>query len=114
MKIGFAQINPTVGDLQGNFEKIATAYDQLAEAGVDYDDVTVVQGRSDATPYGPGTGGSRTAVVARKRLFDAVGAAVASGKPGRIGLTIYDTDAAPLAWTRRRTYSRRHTKSSAR
>ena len=32
--------------------------------GVDYDDVTVVQGRSDATPYGPGTGGSRTAVVA--------------------------------------------------
>lgn len=35
MKIGFAQINPTVGDLQGNFEKIATAYDQLAQAGAD-------------------------------------------------------------------------------
>jgi carbon-monoxide dehydrogenase large subunit len=31
--------------------------------GVSYDDVTVVQGRTD-TPYGPGTGGSRTAVVA--------------------------------------------------
>jgi NAD+ synthase (glutamine-hydrolysing) len=35
MKIGFAQINPTVGDLQGNFEKIATAYAQLTDAGAD-------------------------------------------------------------------------------
>ena len=35
MKIGFAQINPTVGDLQGNFEKIVTAYDKLADAGAD-------------------------------------------------------------------------------
>ena len=35
MRIGFAQINPTVGDLQGNFEKIVTAYDQLADAGAD-------------------------------------------------------------------------------
>ena len=35
MKIGFAQINPTVGDLRGNFEKIASAYDQLARAGAD-------------------------------------------------------------------------------
>src|SRR5437879_7473048 len=35
MKIGFAQNNPTVGDLRGNFEKIAGAYDQLARAGAD-------------------------------------------------------------------------------
>ena len=35
MKIGFAQINPTVGDLQGNFEKIVKAYDQLVDAGAD-------------------------------------------------------------------------------
>ena len=35
MKIGFAQINPTVGDLRGNFEKIIGAYDQLARAGAD-------------------------------------------------------------------------------
>ena len=35
MKIGFAQINPTVGDLRGNFEKITAAYDQLARAGAD-------------------------------------------------------------------------------
>jgi NAD+ synthase (glutamine-hydrolysing) len=35
MKIGFAQINPTVGDLNGNFEKIAAAYDRLAKAGAD-------------------------------------------------------------------------------
>ncbi len=35
MKIGFAQINPTVGDLGGNFEKIAAAYDRLAPAGAE-------------------------------------------------------------------------------
>ncbi len=32
--------------------------------GVAYEDVTIVQADSQATPYGPGTGGSRTAVVA--------------------------------------------------
>jgi NAD+ synthase (glutamine-hydrolysing) len=32
MKIGFAQINPTVGDLSGNFEKIIGAYERLAAA----------------------------------------------------------------------------------
>ena len=32
--------------------------------GVDYADVTIVQGDTQSTPYGPGTGGSRTAVVA--------------------------------------------------
>lgn len=35
MKIGFAQINPTVGDLSGNFEKIVAAYGRLANAGAD-------------------------------------------------------------------------------
>ena len=35
MKIGFAQINPTVGDLSGNFEKIATAYERLSSAGAE-------------------------------------------------------------------------------
>jgi NAD+ synthase (glutamine-hydrolysing) len=33
MKIGFAQINPTVGDLSGNFEKIIRSYERLAAAG---------------------------------------------------------------------------------
>jgi len=33
MKIGFAQINPTVGDLGGNFERIIGAYERLAAAG---------------------------------------------------------------------------------
>ncbi len=32
--------------------------------GVAYEDVTIVQADSQSTPYGPGTGGSRTAVVA--------------------------------------------------
>ena len=35
MKIGLAQINPTVGDLAGNFEKIAAAYQRLAGAGAE-------------------------------------------------------------------------------
>jgi carbon-monoxide dehydrogenase large subunit len=32
--------------------------------GVAYDQVTVIQGQSEGTPYGPVTGGSRTAVIA--------------------------------------------------
>src|SRR5256885_6617792 len=35
MKIGFAQLNPTVGDLKGNFEKIRRAYDELSAAGAE-------------------------------------------------------------------------------
>lgn len=35
MKIGFAQINSTVGDLRGNFEKILAAYQRLSAAGAD-------------------------------------------------------------------------------
>src|SRR5436190_2171867 len=35
MKIGFAQINPTVGDLSGNFELILRAYERLADAGAE-------------------------------------------------------------------------------
>src|ERR1700719_5235199 len=35
MKIGFAQLNTTVGDLRGNFEKIAGAYDRLNAGGAD-------------------------------------------------------------------------------
>ena len=35
MKIGFAQINPIVGDLSGNFEQIAGAYERLAAAGAE-------------------------------------------------------------------------------
>src|SRR5881398_696524 len=35
MKIGFAQLNPTVGDLSGNFELIRRAYERLAAAGAE-------------------------------------------------------------------------------
>jgi NAD+ synthase (glutamine-hydrolysing) len=35
MKIGFAQINTTVGDLRGNRDKILAAYDRLSAAGAD-------------------------------------------------------------------------------
>jgi NAD+ synthase (glutamine-hydrolysing) len=33
MKIGFAQLNPTVGDLRGNSDKILQAYERLSAAG---------------------------------------------------------------------------------
>ncbi|MDQ3199486.1 MAG: NAD+ synthase [Verrucomicrobiota bacterium] len=35
MRIGIAQINPTVGDLRGNFDKIIGAYERLAAAGAE-------------------------------------------------------------------------------
>ena len=35
MKIGLAQINSTVGDLPGNYEKILAAYQQAVEAGAE-------------------------------------------------------------------------------
>jgi NAD+ synthase (glutamine-hydrolysing) len=35
MRIGIAQINPTVGDLRGNFEKILSAYERLAARGAE-------------------------------------------------------------------------------
>jgi NAD+ synthase (glutamine-hydrolysing) len=35
MKIGFAQINPTVGDLRGNCELITRSYEHLAAAGAE-------------------------------------------------------------------------------
>src|SRR5438874_1030049 len=35
MKIGFAQINPTVGDLSGNFERIIGTYERLTAAGAE-------------------------------------------------------------------------------
>src|ERR1700737_3779140 len=35
MKVGFAQLNATVGDLRGNFEKIVQSYERLAAAGAD-------------------------------------------------------------------------------
>lgn len=35
MRIGFAQLNPTVGDLRGNAEKIVAAYERLVAAGAE-------------------------------------------------------------------------------
>ena len=35
MKIGFAQLNPTVGDLEGNFDRILKCYQRLAADGAD-------------------------------------------------------------------------------
>src|SRR5438477_11415005 len=35
MRVGFAQLNPTVGDLRGNFERILQSYERLAAAGAE-------------------------------------------------------------------------------
>src|SRR5947209_889972 len=35
MKVGFAQLNPTVGDLRGNFEKILQSYERWGAAGAE-------------------------------------------------------------------------------
>src|SRR6266478_6378910 len=35
MKIGFVQINATIGDLRGNYELIVRAYERLAAAGAE-------------------------------------------------------------------------------
>jgi NAD+ synthase (glutamine-hydrolysing) len=35
VKIGFAQLNPTVGDLRGNFQKIVQSYERLSAAGAE-------------------------------------------------------------------------------
>jgi carbon-monoxide dehydrogenase large subunit len=47
-------------------QSVETTMAQLAadQLGVAYDDVTVIQGDTRATPYGAGTGGSRTATLA--------------------------------------------------
>ena len=49
MKIGFAQLNPTVGDLAGNFEKIIRAYERLVAAGAEI----VVTPELSVTGYPP-------------------------------------------------------------
>jgi aerobic carbon-monoxide dehydrogenase large subunit len=47
-------------------QSIETTMAQIVadQLGVGYDDVTVVQADTQSTPWGPGTGGSRTAVIA--------------------------------------------------
>ena len=51
--------------------------------GVGYDDVTVVQADTQSTPYGPGTGGSRTAVVAGGAAAPATRGGARQGARGR-------------------------------
>jgi len=41
--------------------------------GVDFDDVIALQGDTDSTPYGPGTGGSRSAVLVSGAASEAAG-----------------------------------------
>ncbi len=43
------------------------------ELGIDFGEVTVIQGDTAATPYGPGTGGSRSAVICSGAAREAAG-----------------------------------------
>ena len=71
--------------------------------GVAYEDVTIVQADSQSTPYGPGTGGSRTAVVAggatrrgdRRRARQGAG-----GRRAHDGSLRPTTSRSPRAWCR--------------
>ena len=67
--------------------------------GVAYDDVTVVQADTQSTPYGPGTGGSRTAVVA--------GGAARGRRRSRCARR--SSPSPPTRWRRRRATSRSRT-----
>ncbi len=70
--------------------------------GVGYDDVTVVQADTQSTPYGPGTGGSRTAVIAGGAAREATRGGPREGA----------ADRGARRWKRRRTTSRSRTASS--
>ena len=54
-------------------QSIETTMAQIVadQLGVAFDDVTIVQGETQSTPFGPGTGGSRTAVIAGGAARDA-------------------------------------------
>jgi carbon-monoxide dehydrogenase large subunit len=59
--------------------------------GVAFEHVTVVQADSQATPYGPGTGGSRTAVVVGGAVHDATVAV----REGVLAIAAHQMEAAP-------------------
>jgi carbon-monoxide dehydrogenase large subunit len=59
----------------GHGQSIATTMAQIAadELGVDFDDVTVIEGNSDSTPVGGGTGGSRSGVIGGAAVHQSAG-----------------------------------------
>jgi carbon-monoxide dehydrogenase large subunit len=61
------------------------------ELGVDFDHVRVVQGDTDATPSGPGTGGSRSAVI----LGGAVRLAAREVRERMLAIVAHELEAAP-------------------
>ena len=80
MRIGIAQINPTVGDLRGNFEKILAAYERLAAAGAEL----VLTPELAITGYPPQDLVFKSRFVpqnleALERLHDALGAVPLAG-----------------------------------
>jgi carbon-monoxide dehydrogenase large subunit len=59
----------------GHGQSIATTMAQIAadELGVDFGDVTVIEGNSDSTPVGGGTGGSRSGVIGGAAVHQSAG-----------------------------------------
>ncbi len=66
------------------------------ELGVDIDDVMVVQGDTGVAPFGPGTGGSRSAVLVQRRRARGRGRGARQGR----------SRSPPTRWRRRPTTSR--------
>jgi carbon-monoxide dehydrogenase large subunit len=61
------------------------------ELGVDFDDITVIQGDTAAAPFGPGTGGSRSAVL----CSGAASAASAKVRAKMLDIAAHALEAAP-------------------
>lgn len=65
IRVGFNGKVEVVTSSASHGQSLETTIAQVVadELGVEFDDVTVVQGDTATTPYGPGTGGSRSAVL---------------------------------------------------
>ncbi len=73
VRVGFGGKVEVITSSASHGQSLETTIAQVVadEIGVDLEDVTVVQGDTAATPYGPGTGGSRSAVLSSGAARDA-------------------------------------------
>ena len=66
MRLGFAQLNPTVGDFTANARKILAAYQQLVDSGEGFEKGTrnVLQGLGKPDDFKPGIHGVLASFIA--------------------------------------------------
>lgn len=79
VRVGFGGKVEVITSSASHGQSLETTIAQVVadEIGVDFEDVTVVQGDTAATPYGPGTGGSRSAVLSSGAAREAARAVAA-------------------------------------